>query len=72
MSDHPFCSAADQDIGNAAVAVGAHDDQITILFLGKWADGGFQQVGCIQDFFDLYIGQFNFLTFLNTEKNDQN
>jgi hypothetical protein len=35
VSDHPFCSAADQDVGDAAMAVGAHDDEITILFLGK-------------------------------------
>jgi hypothetical protein len=34
MPDHPFGGAADQDIGNDALAVGAHDDEITILFFG--------------------------------------
>ena len=32
LSDHPFGSAADQDIGDGAMAVGAHDDEIAILF----------------------------------------
>ena len=32
MPDHPFGSAADQDIGDDTLAVGAHDDEITILF----------------------------------------
>ena len=55
MSDHPFCDAADQNVSDAAMAVGAHDDEITILFLGKWVNGGLRQVGCIKDFFDLDV-----------------
>ena len=31
--DHPFGGAADEDIGEGAVTVGAHDNEITILFL---------------------------------------
>ena len=34
LSDHPFGSTADQDIGDRAVAVGTHNDEITILFFG--------------------------------------
>jgi hypothetical protein len=33
LSDHPFGGAADQDIGDATVAVGAHDDEITLTIL---------------------------------------
>jgi hypothetical protein len=33
LSDHPFGGAADQDISDAAVAVGTHDDEIAFLFL---------------------------------------
>ena len=33
MLDYPFGGAAHQDIGDDAVAVGAHDDQITMLFM---------------------------------------
>jgi hypothetical protein len=68
VSDHPFGSAADQDIGNAALAVGAHDDEITILFLGKRVDGGLRQVGRIKDFFDLDVRKRHFAYFFNTDK----
>ena len=36
--DHPFSGAADQDIGDGAVAVGAHNNQITISFPGGFND----------------------------------
>ena len=36
--DHPFGSAADEDIGDDPQALGAHDDEITITFLGCLKD----------------------------------
>jgi hypothetical protein len=43
LSNHPFGGAADQDIGDGAVAVGAHDDEITILFF-RCLDDNFSRV----------------------------
>lgn len=43
LPDHPFGGAADQDIGDSAVAVGAHDDEITLLFL-RGLDDKFSRV----------------------------
>jgi len=71
LSDHSFCGAADQDIGDAAAAVGAHDDEIAILFLGKRVDGGLRQVGCMQDFFDLDVRKRHFAYFFNIDKKEQ-
>jgi len=33
MLDYPFSGAANKDIGEGAVSMGAHNNEITILFL---------------------------------------